>query len=67
MVDSSPLRDTSEGGCKVSGMPIPIDRMEVTVRTEHDQFPSLSVSTHPRSYKVHEECFYGDVESGLEK
>ena len=48
-------------------MPIPIDRMEVTVRTEHDQFPSLSVSTHPGSYKAHEVCFNGDVESGPKK
>jgi hypothetical protein len=55
--------------------PIPLDWMDVSVRTESDQYPTSHttrsgshVSTDPQGrYKVHEVSFNGDVESGLDK
>ncbi|KAF8487383.1 hypothetical protein DFH94DRAFT_24808 [Russula ochroleuca] len=66
--------------CAVSGLrvrpgPIPLNRMDVSVRAEYDQHPTPQTtcpgsyaSTDPQGhYKVHEVSFNGDVESGLEK
>jgi len=66
--------------CAVSGLrvrpgPIPLNRMDVSVRAEYDQHPTPQttcpgsyVSTDPQGrYEVHEVSFNGDVESGLEK
>ena len=66
---------TPRGGRTVSEMhvrsgPIPLNQMEVTVRTERDRFSmsqSLYVSTNQESYKAHEVSLSGDVESGREK
>jgi hypothetical protein len=55
--------------------PIPLDWMDVSVRTESDQYPTSQttrsgsyVSTDPQGrYKAHEVSSNGDVESGPEK
>ena len=41
--------------------------MEVSVRTEHDQFLNSYVSTDQGRYKAHELSLHGDVETGPEK
>ena len=49
---------------------IPINRMEVSVRTERDQFPksrSKSGSTRQQRYEGDEVSLNGDEESGPEK
>ena len=59
---------------RVRSGPIPLNRMEVTVRTERGQFPTSQMSgygaypsTGHERYKVHEVTLEGDVDSGLEK
>ncbi|KAF8487391.1 hypothetical protein DFH94DRAFT_25610 [Russula ochroleuca] len=55
--------------------PMPLNQMEVSVRTEYDQFPTTQmshsgacISTNPEgSYKEHEVSLNIDVESGLEE
>ena len=47
--------------------PIPLNRIEVSVRTEHDQFPISYISTDQGRYKSQEESLSGDAESGPEK
>ena len=55
--------------------PIPLNPMEVSVRTECEQYPPSQmtrfgyfVSTEPQDcYKAHEVSFNGDIESGQEK
>ena len=42
----------------------PLNRMEVSVRTEHDQFPSSYVSTDQGEHKAHKVSLSGDLESG---
>jgi hypothetical protein len=54
---------------------MPLNQMEVSVRTEYDQFPTTQmshsgacISTNPEgSYKEHEVSLNIDVESGLEE
>lgn len=49
---------------------IPVNRTEVSVRTERNHFPTLQnpyVNTHRERYKAHEVSFDGDVECGPEK
>lgn len=58
---------------RVQPGPIPLDRMEVSVHTEYDQFSSSRMGrsgasiTDPEVYKAHEVSFNVDVESGLEE
>lgn len=58
---------------RVQPGPIPLDRMEVSVHTEYDQFSSSQMGrsgasiTDPEVYKAHEVSFNVDVESGLEE
>ena len=47
--------------------PIPLNRIEVSVRTEHDQFRSSYVGTDQGRYKSHRANLSGDAESSLEK
>ena len=46
---------------------IPLNRIEVSVRTEHDKFPISYVSTDQGRYRSHEMSLSGDAESGPEK
>ena len=51
--------------------PIPLDRMEVTVHTEFEQYgpygTQMTRGTDTQDYKAHEVKFGGDEESGPEK
>ena len=47
--------------------PIPLNRIEVSVRTDHDQFPISYISTDQGRYKSQEVSLSGDAESGPEK
>ena len=47
--------------------PIPLNRIEVSVRTEHDKFPISYVNTDQGCYKSQEVSLSGDAESGPEK
>ena len=82
MIDnrSSSLENPRGTGRSVSELrvqpgPIPLNRMEVSVRTEYDQFPMSQmsrsgtyISTDPQGrYKAHEVSLNVDVESGLEE
>ena len=82
MVDnrSSSLETPRGTGRSVSELrvrpgPIPLNRMEVSVRTECDQFPMSQmsrsgtyISTDPQGhYKAHEVSLNVDVESGPEE
>ena len=55
----------------ISPEPVPLNRMEISVRTEYDQYPTLptshsgTISTGSQGhYKTHEVSFDVDVESG---
>lgn len=52
---------------RVRPEPTPVNRIGVSVRTEHDQFPSSYGSTHQDRYKAHEVNLNGDEENGPEK
>jgi len=60
---------------RVRSGPIPLNRMEVSVRTECEQYPASKmscsgslISTEPQGrYKAHEVSLNADIESGLEK
>jgi hypothetical protein len=56
-------------------LPIPLNRVEVAVHTESDQYPTSQttrcgsyITADPQGrYKAHEVSFNTDVENGLEK
>jgi hypothetical protein len=57
---------------RVRSGPVPLNRMEVTVHTEYEQYAASQmgryVGTDTRGqYKTHEVTLYDDVESGPEK
>ena len=52
---------------RVRSGPIPLNQMEVTIRSERDEFLTSQSSYEERLCKVHEVSFNVDLESGLEK
>ncbi|KAH9984375.1 hypothetical protein BJV77DRAFT_194090 [Russula vinacea] len=74
-LESAPETGRSVSELRVRSGPIPLNRMEMSVGTESDQFPmprmsrsGTYISTDPQGhYKAHEVDFNVDVESGPEE